>query len=170
MRFGGLLHMPETCLRRNMILELANTNQVSNQSFNICDQYITINLEDVSNIMGLVIEGYDVDKYVKETMQNDDLKRAFVLFIIGVVLTTITQIHVHWSYIQSQFTLTHLLDLSYNNKTRKQMTLQGNLVLLQYDKIIQPPLMVFYNETNAIARTNAFLKERINGGTVSFQT
>jgi hypothetical protein len=31
---------------------------------------------------------------------DDDLKRAFVLFIIGVVLTTITQIHVHWSYIQ----------------------------------------------------------------------
>ena len=64
--------MPETCLRRNMILELANTNQVSNQSFNICDQYITINLEDVSNIMGLVIEGYDVDKYVKETMQSEE--------------------------------------------------------------------------------------------------
>jgi hypothetical protein len=41
---------------------------------------------------------------------------------------------------------------------------------VKYDKTIQPPLIVFWNETNAIARTNGFLKEVINGGTVSFQT
>ena len=64
--------MPETCLRRNMILDLVDAYQVSNQSFNICDQNITIHLEDVSNIMGLLIEGYDVGKYVKETMQSEE--------------------------------------------------------------------------------------------------
>jgi len=70
--FGGLLHMPETCLRRNMILDLADAYQVSNQSFNICDQSIIIHPGDVSNIMRVLIEGYDVDKYVKKTMRSEE--------------------------------------------------------------------------------------------------
>ena len=72
MGYGGLLHMPEMCHMRNMILDLADAYQVSNQRFNICDQNITIHPEDVSNIMGLLIEGYGVDKYVKKTMQSEE--------------------------------------------------------------------------------------------------
>ena len=62
----------QTCLMRNMKLDLADAYQVSNQSFNICDQNITIHPKDVSNITGLLIEGYDVDKYVKKTMQSEE--------------------------------------------------------------------------------------------------
>jgi hypothetical protein len=184
MGFGGLLHMPETCLMRNMILDFADAYQASNQSFNICDQNITIHPEDVSSIMGLLIEGYDVDKYVKKTMQSeektantefykryadgrhklelsrleqmistsktpdDDFKRAFVVFTIGVILASTTQTLAHWSYIQvirevsvipklnwGQFTLTHLLDSCHSYKTCKQATLHGNLALLQVSSI-----------------------------------
>ena len=65
---------------------------------------------------------------------DDDFKRAFVLFTIGVILAPTTQTHVHWSYyIQvvqevsvipklnwGQFTLTHILDSCHNYKIRKQ--------------------------------------------------
>ncbi|CAD6338936.1 unnamed protein product [Miscanthus lutarioriparius] len=116
---------------------------------------------------------------------DDDFQCAFVLFTIGVILAPTTQTHVHWSYIQvirevsvipklnwGQFTLTHILDSCHNYKTCTQATLLGNLALLQfwywehiiaaskygvkYDKSIQPPLIVFWNETNAIAHRMVF--------------
>jgi hypothetical protein len=42
--------MSEMSLTRNMILDLADAYEVSNESFNIYDQNIIIHLVDVSNI------------------------------------------------------------------------------------------------------------------------
>ena len=60
MGFRGLLRMPGTCLRRQMIDKIANRYQINNQCFFICGQNVPIYLEDVTDIMGLRIEGIDV--------------------------------------------------------------------------------------------------------------
>ena len=52
--------MPETCQRRQMIIEIVKQFEPSNQSFRICGQDIQIQLEDVKDIMGLPIEGKNV--------------------------------------------------------------------------------------------------------------
>jgi len=184
MGFGGLLRMPKMSIRKIMIKDVAQTYQVSNQCFKICDQDITIYPEDVRDIMGLGIEGADVDEYVEQTKTSeektvetelfkryadanhklelrnlesmirdsktpdDDFKRAFVLFTIGVILAPNTQPHVNYSYIQAvehvslirkfnwgQFTLTHLLNSCHTYNTQKEAALKGNLALLQVSSI-----------------------------------
>ena len=56
-----LLQMPETCQRRQMIIEIVKRFESSNQSFRICGHDIQIQLvEDVKDIMGLPIEGKNV--------------------------------------------------------------------------------------------------------------
>ena len=58
--FDGLLQMPETCQRRQMIIEIVKRFEPSNQSFRICDDDIRILQDDVKEIMGLQIEGNSV--------------------------------------------------------------------------------------------------------------
>jgi len=184
MGFGGLLLMPKMSIRKVMLVDVAKKYQVRNQSFRICDQDITIYPEDVRDIMGLGIEGADVEEYVKTTKKSeektletelykryadtnsklelrkledmihasktpdDDFRRAFVLFTIGVILAPNTVDHVNYSYIQvvehvsliknfnwGQFTLAHLLDSCESYITRKEATLKGNLALLQVSSI-----------------------------------
>ena len=60
MGFGDLLKMPETPLRRSMILEIVKVFKPSNQSFRICGDDIRILPDDVKEIMGLQIEGNSV--------------------------------------------------------------------------------------------------------------
>ena len=45
--------MPETPLRRNMILEIVKIFEPNNQSFRICGDDIQILPDDVKEIMGL---------------------------------------------------------------------------------------------------------------------
>jgi hypothetical protein len=167
-----------------MLQDLTDTYEVSNRSFNLCGQDITLYSQDVSNIMGLRIEGLDVQKYVKETAKSeeetvktdffkryadakgklelkgleqmldktkpadDDFRRAFVLFTIGVVLASTTATYVDSSYIEvvrdvskiqsfnwGQFTLNHLFHSLNTYKTLDKVTLQGNLALLQVSSI-----------------------------------
>ncbi|KAG0530495.1 hypothetical protein BDA96_05G191500 [Sorghum bicolor] len=230
MGFGGLLHMPQTNLRKYMLQELAGMYEVSNHSFNLCGEELSIYPQDVNNIMGLRIEGDDIEKYLKENAKNeevivkteffkryaaannklelrgledmidtsqpedDDFKRAFVLFTIGVILASTTTTYVDWSYIEvvrdvskirnfnwGQFTLNHLFHSLRTYKTEGKKSIQGNLALLQFwywERVIsaskygveyykknkiQPPLMVFWDETNATTRTSAYNKEGIHG-------
>ena len=134
--FGGLLQMPETCQRRQMIIEIVKPFEPSNQSFRICGQDIQIQLEDVKDIMGLPIEGKNVFSHkgpkgnktecnkaqqdlflrfakgknqisinslkeiiIKSGSPDDDFKRVFVLFTIGVILAPTTKDYVHSSYL-----------------------------------------------------------------------
>ena len=53
MGFGDLLEMPETPLRRSMILEIVKVFKPSNQSFRLCGDDVQIIPEDVKEIMGL---------------------------------------------------------------------------------------------------------------------
>ena len=62
--FGGLLRMPKMTIRKGMIVDIAKTYQVSNRTFKICDQDFPMYLEDVRDIVGLEIEGTDVDEYL----------------------------------------------------------------------------------------------------------
>ena len=62
--FGGLLRMPKMTIRKGMIVDIAKTYQVSNRTFKICDQDVPMYLEDVRDIVGLEIEGTDVDEYL----------------------------------------------------------------------------------------------------------
>ena len=129
--------MPETCQRRQMIIEIVKRFESSNQSFRICGHDIQIQLvEDVKDIMGLPIEGKNVFSHkgpkgnktecnkaqqdlflrfakgknqtsinslkeiiIKSGSPDDDFKRAFVLFTIGVILAPTTKDYVHSSYL-----------------------------------------------------------------------
>ncbi|KAG0523598.1 hypothetical protein BDA96_07G136400 [Sorghum bicolor] len=211
MGFGGLLHMPQTSLRKYMLQELAALYQVSNRSFHLCGKDLTIYPQNVRNIMGLRIDGDDVDNYVKEnkkseenTVKTDFYKRyaaannklESVLFTIGVILASNTATYVDWSYIEVvrdvskiqnfnwvQFTLNHLFHSFSSYKTQDKVSLQGNLAMLQFwywERVIsgnvygidyeknrtQPPLMVFWDETSATARTCAYYKEGIDGASM----
>jgi len=64
--------MPKMSIRKIMIKDVAQTYQVSNQCFKICDQDITIYPEDVRDILGLGIEGADVDEYVEQTKTSEE--------------------------------------------------------------------------------------------------
>jgi hypothetical protein len=72
MGFWGAVSYARDVSHKKHDTYLADAYQVSNQSFNICDQNITIHPGDVNNIMRLLIEGYDVDKYVKKTMRSEE--------------------------------------------------------------------------------------------------
>jgi len=185
MGFGGLLRMPGTCLRRQMIDKIANRYEISNQCFFICGKNVPIYLEDVRDIMGLRIEGIDVFKHVnqeevkdedkkvdielmkryedadhlltisklkqmmmKSGTPDDDFKRIFVLFTIGVILAPTVKPYVKASYLPvvrkvsdipkfnwGQFTLTHLLTSCNNYIVKKRANIQGNLTLLQVSSI-----------------------------------
>ena len=63
-----------------MIKDVAKTYQVSNQCFEICDQDITIYPSDVSGIMGLEIEGANVDEYVEQTKSSEEKTMETKLF------------------------------------------------------------------------------------------
>jgi hypothetical protein len=80
--------------------------------------------------------------------EDDDFKRAFVLFTIGVILASTTTIYVDWSYIEvvrdvskirnfnwGQFTLNHLFHSLRTYKTEGKKSIQGNLALLQVSSI-----------------------------------
>ena len=176
--------MPQTNLRKYMLQELAGMYEVSNHSFNLCGEELSIYPQDVNNIMGLRIEGDDIEKYLKENAKNeevivkteffkryaaannklelrgledmidtsqpedDDFKRAFVLFTIGVILASTTTTYVDWSYIEvvrdvskirnfnwGQFTLNHLFHSLRTYKTEGKKSIQGNLALLQVSSI-----------------------------------
>jgi hypothetical protein len=185
MGFGGLLLMPtKMSITKVMLVEVAKTFQVRNQTFKICSQDITIYPDDVRDILGLQIVGADVDEYVQKTKSSeektmqtelfkryadtnhklelrkleamirdsktpdDDIRRAFDLFTVGVIIAPTTVDHVNYSYIQvvehvsliqnfnwGQFTLTHLLDSCDSYITQKEATLKGNLALLQVSSI-----------------------------------
>ena len=185
MGFGGLLHIPGTCLRRQMIDKITNRYEISNQCFFICGKNVPIYLEDVRDIMGLRIEGIDVFKHVnqeevkdedkkvdielmkryedadhlltisklkqmmmKSGTPDDDFKRIFVLFTIGVILAPTVKPYVKASYLPvvrkvsdipkfnwGQFTLTHLLTSCNNYIVKKRANIQGNLTLLQVSSI-----------------------------------
>lgn len=88
---------------------------------------------------------------------DDDFKRAFVLFTIGVILASPTGTNIHFSYIEvvrdvsklrhfnwGQFTLNHLLNSCHTYVTKgektvmgplKKKTVKGNLLLLQVSSI-----------------------------------
>jgi hypothetical protein len=85
--FGGLLQMPETCQRRQMIIEIVKRFEPNNQSFRICDQDIQIQLEDVKDIMGLPIEGKNVFSHKgpkgNKTECNKEQQDLFLRFAKG---------------------------------------------------------------------------------------
>ena len=62
--FWGLLRMAKMTIRKGMIVNIAKTCQVSNWTLKICDQDVPMYLEDVRDIVGLEIEGTDVDEYL----------------------------------------------------------------------------------------------------------
>jgi len=180
MGFGGLLEMPETPLRRNMILEIVKVFEPGNQSFRLCGDDVQILPDDVKEIMGLQIEGNSVfehrgekvtktegntldkdlflkftgedknmqinrlrDIIIKSRTPDDDFRRAFVLFTIGVILAPTTKPYVHSSYLPlireisdiskfnwGEFTLNFLLHSLYQYKVADQSSLQGNLTFL----------------------------------------
>jgi len=136
MGFGGLLEMPETPLRRNMILEIVKVFEPSNQSFRLCGDDVQILPDIVKEIMGLQIEGNSVfehrgekvtkiegntmdkdlflrfdsedknmkinrlrDIIIKSRTPDDDFRRAFILFTIGVILAPTTKPYVNSSYL-----------------------------------------------------------------------
>lgn len=178
--------MPETSIRKMMLADLVRTYQYSNQSFKLQGNDVPIYLEDVSNILGLSIEGDDIGEYLGKTAKNkqttertefykkyadagnklnirrlqhiiqssdkdkadDDFKRVFVLFTIGVILASNSTPDISWKYIElvrdvskiqnfnwGKFTLDHLLQSCHTFKEREQTTLQGNLTLLQVSSI-----------------------------------
>jgi len=183
--FGGLLRMPGTCLRRQMVTDIAKRYQISNQCFSLCGQNVPIYLEDVRDIMGLQIEGIDVYEHInqeevkdedkkvdtelmkryedadheikinklKQMMRSsatpdDDFKRIFVLFTIGVILAPTVKPYVKAMYLPlvrkvsdihkfnwGRFTLSHLLTSCTNYMVKKGANVQGNLTLLQVSSI-----------------------------------
>ena len=85
---------------------------------------------------------------MKSGTPDDDFKRIFVLFTIGVILAPTVKPYVKASYLPvvrkvsdipkfnwSQFTLTHLLTSCNNYIVKKRANIQGNLTLLQVSSI-----------------------------------
>ena len=175
--------MPETCQRRQMIIEIVKRFELSNQSFIICGQDIQIQLEDVKDIMGLPIEGKNVFSHkgpkgnktecnkaqqdlflrfakgkdqtsinnlkeiiIKSGSPDDDFKRAFVLFTIGVILAPTIKDYVHSSYLPVVMEISEIRKFNWGEFTLKYLTIschqyklldsvQGNLTLLHVSSI-----------------------------------
>lgn len=95
------------------------------------------------------LELQGLEDMISETRPpDDDFKRAFVLFTIGVLLASPTGTNIHWSYIEvvrdvskipyfnwGQFTMKHLLHSCLTYQTKGERTLKGNLILLQVSSI-----------------------------------
>ena len=170
--------MLEMCQRRQMIIEIVKRFESSNQSLRICGHDIQIQLvEDVKDIMGLPIKGKNVFSHkgnkaqqdlflrfakgknqtsinslkeiiIKSGSPDDDFKRAFVLFTIGVILAPTIKDYVHSSYLPvvmeiseiwkfnwGEFTLKYLTNSCHQYKLLDNGTIQGNLTLLQVSSI-----------------------------------
>ncbi|CAD6257426.1 unnamed protein product [Miscanthus lutarioriparius] len=134
---------------------------------------------------------------MKSGTPDDDFKRLFVLFTIGVILAPTVKPYIKASYLPvvrkisdipkfnwGQFTLTHLLTSCNNYIVKKRANIQGNLTLLQFwywerviaytkyginYETIQPPLMARWTEDNAGLRWHAFDQAGLDGGTVQQQ-
>jgi hypothetical protein len=185
MGLGGLLSMPtKMTIKKIMCVKLAETFEVSSDTFKICDDGVPIYLEDVGDIQGLQTQGEDVSEFLKhiksseeQTVQtelfkryadenkkldirwleviirgskspDDDFKRAFVLFTIGLILAPTTVYTLSYNYIHvvehvslikkfnwAKFTLNHLLESCRTFATTDEAILKGNLTLLQVSYI-----------------------------------
>jgi len=85
---------------------------------------------------------------IKSGSPDDDFKRVFVLFTIGVILAPTTKDYVHSSYLPvvmeiseirkfnwGEFTLKYLTNSCHQYKQQDSGTIQGNLTLLQVSSI-----------------------------------
>ncbi|KAF8783623.1 hypothetical protein HU200_000454 [Digitaria exilis] len=132
------------------------------------------------------------EKITSSVIADDDFKRQFALFAIGVILAPTTKDYVDSKYLGlvknvqelsninwGQFTLSHLMDCIHQFKIKKPVNLQGNLPLLQmwfWEHVhahsrygvsyapIPPPLMSRWDEENASRRDVAFKKDELDGG------
>lgn len=164
--------MKKVYLKRFMLIKLAKRYIIQSEGFLVCGKVIPMTQLDVSRIMGLPMQGYDVNirtqakmnkdlfnKYntdgnislktlenliATSTTPDDDFIRQFVLFTIGIILAPTANDYVDPKYLAvvdsvediskfnwAQFTLIHLLGSIENFLKVEQVTLQGNLALLQ---------------------------------------
>lgn len=169
---GGLLHMKPVMLRREMLVKIAKRYDIITQMFHIGGEEIPMTPSDVNYIMDLPIHGDDAnvktykkvdkdlfntyktknkimlnsleEKITSSVIADDDFKRQFALFAIGVILAPTTKDYVDSKYLGlvknvqelsninwGQFTLSHLMDCIHQFKIKKPVNLQGNLPLLQ---------------------------------------
>ncbi|RLN11197.1 hypothetical protein C2845_PM09G12410 [Panicum miliaceum] len=139
----------------------------------------------INKLRNIIIDSATVD---------DDFKRAFVLFTIGVILAPTTKHFVHSSYLPlvrdvsqiwkfncGEFTLNNLLEATHTYKEKGSGNISGNLALLQFwywERIvpnakyavnyepIKPPLMARWEDNNARRRWLAYSHDKLDEGTL----
>ncbi|WVZ51529.1 hypothetical protein U9M48_002667 [Paspalum notatum var. saurae] len=207
---GGLLRMRKLSLQRLMLIRLAKRYISKSQGFHICSKVIPMTLTDVHHVMGLPTDGQEVRLKEKQgnnislvdlkhniatsTTLDDDFIRQFVLFTIGIILAPTANGYVDSKYLalvedvaqiskfnRGQFTLSHLFHSIKNFLKEDQVSLQGNLILLQvwnWEKVraysyhsvsytpIPPPYMARWDDRNAKRRIEAYARDGLDGGTV----
>ncbi|WVZ84607.1 hypothetical protein U9M48_031629 [Paspalum notatum var. saurae] len=174
------------------------------------ERVIPMTLMNVHHLMGLPTDGQEVRLKEKQgnnislvdlehniatsTTPDDDFIRQFVLFTIGIVLAPTANGYVDSKYLAlvedvaqiskfnwGQFTLSHLFHSIENFLKEDQVSLQGNLILLQvwyWEKVraysyhsvsytpIPPPYMARWDDQNAKRRIEAYARDGLDGGTV----
>jgi hypothetical protein len=70
--FGGLLQMPNVALRKQMILEIVDAYDTSDQGLMILAQLVRVTLDDVHHIMGLETGGNDVTEHINRKMNSEN--------------------------------------------------------------------------------------------------
>ncbi|CAN6198780.1 unnamed protein product [Urochloa humidicola] len=169
---GGLLHMKPMYLRRAMLVKVAKRYNFTAKTFVFGGKELKMTPSDMKYIMGLPVQGEDVEKQTHKPVDmslfnsyqtnhklelttlernirtsavpDDDFKRQFVLYAIGIILAPTTKDCVDSKYLGlvekvedlsklnwGQFTLNHLLDSIHKFIVNDQINLQGNLAFLQ---------------------------------------